>query len=33
MAKIKVRTPVVKLDRDEMTRIIWGFIKDRLLTG
>jgi isocitrate dehydrogenase len=31
MAKIKVRTPVVELDGDEMTRIIWGFIKDRLI--
>jgi len=31
MAKIKVRTPVVELDGDEMTRIIWGFIKDKLI--
>ncbi|MDA8248487.1 MAG: NADP-dependent isocitrate dehydrogenase [Rhodospirillales bacterium] len=31
MAKIKVATPVVELDGDEMTRIIWGFIKDRLI--
>src|SRR5690349_3528339 len=31
MAKIKVKTPVVELDGDEMTRIIWGFIKDRLI--
>ena len=31
MAKIKVRNPVVELDGDEMTRIIWGFIKDRLI--
>ena len=30
MAKIKVKTPVVEMDGDEMTRIIWGFIKDRL---
>jgi|SRR5215207_1413377 len=29
MAKIKVEKPVVELDRDEMTRIIWSFIKDR----
>ena len=31
MVKIKVATPVVELDGDEMTRIIWGFIKDRLI--
>src|SRR3954447_21478731 len=31
MAKIKVKTPVVELDGDEMTRIIWQFIKDKLL--
>ncbi|MBX6373934.1 MAG: NADP-dependent isocitrate dehydrogenase [Acetobacteraceae bacterium] len=31
MAKIKVKNPVVELDGDEMTRIIWGFIKDRLI--
>ncbi len=30
-AKIKVKNPVVELDGDEMTRIIWGFIKDRLI--
>lgn len=30
-AKIKVKTPVVELDGDEMTRIIWAFIKDRLI--
>jgi isocitrate dehydrogenase len=30
-AKIKVKTPVVEMDGDEMTRIIWGFIKDRLI--
>ncbi len=29
--KIKVKTPVVELDGDEMTRIIWGFIKDKLI--
>ena len=27
MAKIKVKNPVVELDGDEMTRIIWSFIK------
>lgn len=32
MAKIKVANPVVELDGDEMTRIIWQFIKDRLIT-
>ena len=31
MAKIKVNTPVVELDGDEMTRIIWQFIKDKLI--
>ena len=31
MTKIKVKTPVVELDGDEMTRIIWGFIKDKLI--
>jgi len=31
MSKIKVKTPVVELDGDEMTRIIWGFIKDKLI--
>ncbi|WP_304451858.1 NADP-dependent isocitrate dehydrogenase [Nocardiopsis sp. YSL2] len=31
MAKIKVENPVVELDGDEMTRIIWSFIKDRLI--
>ncbi len=31
MSKIKVQNPVVELDGDEMTRIIWQFIKDRLI--
>jgi isocitrate dehydrogenase len=31
MAKIKVEGTVVELDGDEMTRIIWQFIKDRLI--
>ena len=31
MAKIKVLNPVVELDGDEMTRIIWQFIKDKLI--
>ncbi|GMV85290.1 MAG: isocitrate dehydrogenase [NADP] [Dehalococcoidia bacterium] len=31
MAKIKVVNPVVELDGDEMTRIIWKFIKDKLI--
>ena len=30
-AKIKVENPVVELDGDEMTRIIWKFIKDKLI--
>src|SRR4051794_7657041 len=32
MAKIKVQNPVVELDGDEMTRIIWQYIKDKLIT-
>lgn len=32
MAKIKVVNPIVELDGDEMTRIIWKFIKDQLIT-
>ena len=31
IAKIKVANPVVELDGDEMTRIIWQFIKDQLI--
>ena len=31
MAKIKVNNPVVEMDGDEMTRIIWQFIKDKLI--
>ncbi|HRK96252.1 MAG TPA: NADP-dependent isocitrate dehydrogenase [Rhodospirillales bacterium] len=31
MNKIKVQNPVVELDGDEMTRIIWGFIKEKLI--
>jgi len=31
MPKIKVKTPVVEMDGDEMTRIIWKFIKDKLI--
>ena len=31
MEKIRVANPVVELDGDEMTRIIWAFIKDRLI--
>ena len=29
--KIKVKNPVVELDGDEMTRIIWQYIKDKLI--
>ena len=32
MPKIKVKNPIVELDGDEMTRIIWAFIKDKLIT-
>ena len=31
MSKIKVKNPVVELDGDEMTRIIWSFIKNKLI--
>ncbi len=31
MQKIKVQNPVVEMDGDEMTRIIWTFIKDKLI--
>ena len=31
MSKIKVVNPVVEMDGDEMTRIIWNFIKDKLI--
>jgi isocitrate dehydrogenase len=31
MAKIKVETPIVELDGDEMTRIIWAMIKEKLI--
>jgi isocitrate dehydrogenase len=32
MTKIKVENPIVELDGDEMTRIIWDFIKKKLIT-
>ena len=32
MTKIKVKNPIVEMDGDEMTRIIWHFIKDRLIS-
>jgi len=31
MSKIKVKNPIVELDGDEMTRIIWAFIKEKLI--
>ncbi len=31
MSKIKVANPIVELDGDEMTRIIWRFIKHKLI--
>ncbi|MGH7020483.1 MAG: NADP-dependent isocitrate dehydrogenase, partial [Brevundimonas sp.] len=31
MAKIKVANPIVDIDGDEMTRIIWQWIKDKLV--
>jgi len=30
-AKIKVTEPIVELDGDEMTRIIWAWIKEKLI--
>ncbi|WP_425039342.1 NADP-dependent isocitrate dehydrogenase [Primorskyibacter sp. S187A] len=32
MTKIKVENPIVEMDGDEMTRIMWAFIKDKLIT-
>ena len=29
--KIRVKNPIVEMDGDEMTRIIWKFIKDKLI--
>jgi hypothetical protein len=31
MPKIKVKNPVVELDGDEVTRIIWSFIKNKVI--
>ena len=31
MSKIKVKNPIVELDGDEMTRVIWDFIKNKLV--
>ena len=31
MEKIKMSTPLVEMDGDEMTRIVWGKIKEELL--
>ena len=31
MTKIKVDNPIVEMDGDEMTRIMWAFIKDKLI--
>ena len=31
MDKIKVNNPVVEMDGDEMTRVIWEFIKNKLI--
>ena len=32
MEKIQMKTPLVEMDGDEMTRILWQYIKDELLT-
>lgn len=29
--KIKVKNPIVEMDGDEMTRVIWGMVKDKLI--
>ena len=31
MSKIKVKTPIVELNGDEMARVIWDFIKNKLI--
>ena len=31
MDRIKVETPIVEMDGDEMTRVIWKMVKDRLI--
>ena len=31
MNKIKVKTPIVEIDGDEMTRVMWKMVKDQLL--
>lgn len=31
MSKITVKNPIVEMDGDEMTRIIWAFIKEKLI--
>ena len=31
MEKIKVKNPIVEMDGDEMTRVIWKYIKDELI--
>ncbi len=31
MSKIKVKNPVIEIDGDEMTRIIWQWIRERLI--
>ena len=32
MSKIQMKTPLVEMDGDEMTRIIWQILKDELIT-
>ena len=31
MSKIIIKNPIVEMDGDEMTRVIWEFIKDKLI--
>jgi isocitrate dehydrogenase len=32
IGKIKVKTPIVEMDGDEMTRVMWALVKEKLLT-
>ena len=31
MSKIAMKTPLVEMDGDEMTRVLWGWVKDKLI--
>lgn len=32
MTKIAMKTPIVEMDGDEMTRVLWVWVKDKLIT-